>query len=161
MKNQLVIVLLTLLTCSVYSQNLERQLIGSTGGLSSGSSATLSYSVGEAVTETFSSSSIILNQGFQQGYADEQTSVERITNAGFNILVYPNPADDYLIVHWNGVNEGSIYLTVTDISGRKVNAFNVNHLKKTRISTDMLEQGIYILSVKTPDGLYTIKFIKK
>ncbi|MCO6499988.1 MAG: gliding motility-associated C-terminal domain-containing protein [Vicingus serpentipes] len=51
-----------------YSQiQLDRQVIGSTGGHTTGTTISLSSTVGEAVTQTlFSTSTIILTQGFQQ-----------------------------------------------------------------------------------------------
>ena len=59
---------LFLLICeSAFSQvQLSRQVIGSTGGYASGTSVSLSSTVGETVVQSLFSTKIILTQGFQQ-----------------------------------------------------------------------------------------------
>ena len=49
-----------------YSQILERQVISSSGGEYSNTNLNLNFTLGEAVTETFQNSGLILTQGFQQ-----------------------------------------------------------------------------------------------
>jgi hypothetical protein len=52
--------------CCVQSQSLSPTVIASSGGYFTGTGASLSWTLGEIVTETFSNGSYILTQGFQQ-----------------------------------------------------------------------------------------------
>ena len=52
------------LTCA--AQDIERDVVSSSGDYYSNSSAQLSVSIGEIVTETTTSSNNVLTQGFQQ-----------------------------------------------------------------------------------------------
>ena len=61
-----ILILLFSSTVSYSQVQLGRQVIGSTGGTATGTSVTLSSTVGEAVTQTLFSANTILTQGFQQ-----------------------------------------------------------------------------------------------
>jgi len=69
--------------CCAKSQSLSPSVIASSGGYSTGTSASLSWTLGEIATETISNGGYILTQGFQQ-------PVEGIVIAGINLdlLVY-------------------------------------------------------------------------
>jgi len=76
MKNLLFLILavltlnLRLSTLNCFAQTLERQVISSSGGEYSNINLNLNFTVGEAVTETFGNTSLILTQGFQQPKQD-------------------------------------------------------------------------------------------
>jgi len=82
----------------------------------------------------------------------EDVKVEDI--AGAELSVYPNPADDILIVN-------------TEATVSRIDIFNLHgQLVKTianndRILVDDLAPGIYMLKVGTPNGNINLKFIKR
>jgi PQQ-dependent dehydrogenase (s-GDH family) len=63
--------------------------------------------------------------------------------------VYPNPANNYLIVYNYKTEKRRILLY--DMSGKAVRNVQANELA-TRLNTQDLKTGLYILSVKGPDG---------
>lgn len=65
MKN-LFLLLLSFMSWNLYAQTLSPTVISSAGGYSTGTTVTLSWTLGELATETLSNGSIILTQGFQQ-----------------------------------------------------------------------------------------------
>jgi hypothetical protein len=69
--------------CSAQAQSLSPTVIASSGGYSTGTDVSLSWTLGEIATETYSNGSYILTQGFQQ-------PVESIVISGINLelLVY-------------------------------------------------------------------------
>jgi gliding motility-associated-like protein len=75
--NYISILLLLLVSTSVIGQvTISRQVIGSTGGYSIGSTMTLSSTVGEAVVQSLFSVNSILTQGFQQPEFSNDSVVE-------------------------------------------------------------------------------------
>jgi hypothetical protein len=78
-----VLILSMALYCCGQSQSLSPTVIASSGGYSTGTDVSLSWTLGEIATETFSNGNYILTQGFQQ-------PVEGIVIAGINLdlLVY-------------------------------------------------------------------------
>jgi len=64
-------------------------------------------------------------------------------------FVYPNPANNYLIVYNYKTEKRRILLY--DMSGKAVRNMQTNELA-TRVNTQDLKTGLYILSVKGPDG---------
>lgn len=82
------------------------------------------------------------------------TSVE--TPNTNNILIYPNPADDYLIIKYDETISGKVQ--ILDISGKILYNFQKEQLTDDmKIDISHLSSGIYF--VKT--GTETFKFLKK
>jgi len=96
----------------VSSQTLSPTVISSSGGFTSNSSGMLSFTVAEmTMVQTFTQSSNILTQGFQQ---PEDMSVginEPVVETG-NTLIYPNPTSgQFTLNYYNYDNsQTSIYL---------------------------------------------------
>lgn len=57
-----------MLICQLYAQSLARKVIASAGGFQSNAAGSLSYTIGESVTQTVTSGSNMLTQGFQQSF---------------------------------------------------------------------------------------------
>ena len=73
-----------------------------------------------------------------------------------NISVFPNPANDFIVVKAEQISD----ITITDLSGKIVYQ---NKLNNSRINIDLtaFESGVYIVSVKDNKSVYTQKFIKE
>lgn len=83
MKNILLIFVSILIHLVCYSQTIERDVVCNSGDHFENPEASISWTLGEVATETYSSGNIILTQGFQQ-------SVEGIIISGIDLdlLVY-------------------------------------------------------------------------
>ena len=91
-----------------------------------------------------------LFSGFSGLYGD--ANVCSLESDG-KISVYPNPAAD--VVYINGVAEADV--TVTSLSGAVVLAVDgVNSVDVSGLSA-----GVYLMTVKTGDNVYTERIIKK
>ena len=66
MKNLILFTALILTLQTLFGQQVERQLVGSTGKYFSNSKGSMSWSVGELMTATFSTANNAFTQGFQQ-----------------------------------------------------------------------------------------------
>ncbi len=73
-----------------------------------------------------------------------------------NLKIYPNPADDYLVVE---SKKGIHHIIITDVMGKKVFDKEYNHEKQVRIGSSNYINGLYNIQVWTEDGPVISKFI--
>jgi len=80
-------------------------------------------------------------------------SVAEISN-NFSIKSYPNPANNKINFKYN-VNSNNSYITIHDITGKKVGSIKLNsNLNSTSFNTESLQSGIYFYNVYV-DGTKT------
>ena len=106
-----------LLAFSFYSQNLDHFVIGTDGGYAGNNQFSLSYTIGEIVTELGNDNvnNIDLTQGFQQAYISIVSTENHI--ADIDISVFPNPAVNYLNVNISDLSKVKTY-AMYDMSGK-------------------------------------------
>jgi hypothetical protein len=90
----------------------------SSGDFYSGGGATLSWTLGEAATETYSNTSNALTQGFQQ--PDLTITKVEEADAGVSVTVFPNPSAGQLNVSLSSAAARRVKLELLDASGRLV-----------------------------------------
>ena len=78
-----------------YSQTLSPEVYATSGDYFTNTNGTLSWTLGESFTETYSSINNKLTQGFQQSNYFI-SSVEENINNDFSVFVYPNPASNFI-----------------------------------------------------------------
>ncbi|MFH2094766.1 MAG: two-component regulator propeller domain-containing protein [Bacteroidota bacterium] len=89
-------------------------------------------------------------------YVDSAQSVSLITK-DMRINIYPNPADNYLVVSCQGAENKSISLAFIDISGTVVRQTYIDPGKQ--VSTGDLAPGAYILKVTAENTVVLKKII--
>ena len=90
----------------------------------------------------------------------EPVSVYDAVNENINTLaIYPNPAisETFVTVENTGVNAVSVY----DMQGRLVISESVNAMagEKVRLSTEMLNAGVYFVTVSSDNAVSTAKLV--
>ena len=124
---------------------LTQQVISSSGETNNIISGTLSWTLGEIVTETGfrTEGESILTQGFQQGNLTA-TAIKEAANNGFTISVLPNPTSDY------------INLVTENFKGLDYQIFDINSKlmarekllgSTTKINLTAYQPGSYILRI--------------
>lgn len=129
-------------TSSCFSQ----EVVASDGDYFTGAQGSLSWTIGEAITETFSNGSGILTQGFQQkqdylGLNTPPTSAQ--------IHVFPNPFIDELQLEIEGATQ-FIQVRLFDLRGRLVfeNSYSpANGASILQLQLSSLLSGSYHLHV--------------
>jgi len=76
------------------------------------------------------------------------------------VVAYPNPTTGIVNVTSNHALK-NVELILLDIQGNQVLAKNYESLTNITINLNNLSGGIYILSIKTPQGVETMKLIKE
>ena len=110
-----------LFSTAINAQSLSPSVIASTGGFSSNTNNSLSYTVGEmTMVQTFSTSGNILTQGFQQAN-DVPTGLLNINqNEKGDLVLYPNPAVDKVWYAFEFTSTGTVSFVLTNILGQRI-----------------------------------------
>ena len=126
-----------------YTQDLDHFVIGTDGGHASNNQFSLSYTIGEVVTELGRDTinNIDLTQGFQQSYI----SIVSVEDHEFDIdiMIYPNPAIDYLNVMISDIDKANNYF-MYDMSGKLIRQERISN-KEFKIGFSTLSSGNYML----------------
>ena len=101
---------------------LTPSVLASTGNYTTVGNYTFSTTVGEmAAIETYTSSTVILTQGFEQpnDIINGLLDIEKDANGSFSI--YPVPATDHLWFGYEYDEHGHVDVSMYDMTGRKLN----------------------------------------
>lgn len=141
-----------ILALSINAQEIEKQVIASTGNDVSAGGLQISQTIGEVVVETFTSGSFILGQGFQQVEEEEEeedtTAIKEI-DILVNYNLYPNPTNDiiYLELELSTSSKLNIILvnSQAQVLENKLIEVKNNQLYKTHFDLSKYSNGIYFL----------------
>ena len=152
----LLLLVFSLLFGETQAQTFE--LISSGGGVYVQNNISLSWSVGEGMTETYTNTPFILNQGFQQGNLST-TGIVNPEKRNTCFEVFPNPAENEITISEKTFSNEPFQWVICDIKGITVLQGTSNRTE-TKISTGKLSGGLYFLQIKYNSGIQTKKIIK-
>lgn len=152
MKKIILFVIGILCMLSVSGQQLSPEVISSAGDYFIGSNATLSWTIGEGVIETFTGTNCILTQGFQQPFISV-TGIKKLDNKNLEIKVFPNPASDFLNVCFIATEKIDLIIELIDLNGKVLlNEKVVTDQLLKQINFNYLKPGSYFLRIRTVNG---------
>lgn len=108
------------------------------------SSGSVSFTIGEPIIETFSSSNLHLTQGYQQGVIF--TAAINEFNDDLVISAYPNPTFSELNMELNNWANDCAY-TLIDESGRIIFEGSLSPASKNTLHLQQLASGFYYLNI--------------
>lgn len=151
MKNLLLIIFITCVVFHANSQTLSPHVQASAGSHFASDEISLSWTLGETVTETFTAQNIILTQGFHQSEYII-TEIEDIKTDVYTITAFPNPVTDVINLKLElntgepVVNHENLIIELIDIQGKKIVTTNFkNTIEQINIST--LSNNLYLLGI--------------
>ena len=135
--------------------------IPSSGGEASGSGGSASYSVGQIVYTTNTSTSGSVAQGIQQPYEISViTSLEEAKDISLEIVVYPNPATDFIRLKIENYEADNLSYQLYNSNGTPVQN-DIIQGRETTISMQNLLPATYFLKVSDNNIVVkTFKIIK-
>ena len=144
---------------SLLAQQADRQTISS-GGSFFALSTNINFqtTVGESVTETIQSGSMILTQGFEQ---PEQLIDLQINGVPTDVVIYPNPTADQIKVRFNLKYSSSVVFSLINNAGQVVHQFEQwfpAGLQEIPFNFKAAP-GLYLLSLGVYDRFITYKVI--
>ena len=153
-------IILSLMACFSYAQNISRQVISAQGSFDSNENMSLEWTLGDSFTETIVTEKQIFTQGFNQSFF---LAIEESAKNELSILVFPNPVNSLLNIKVKPDFGSQINMTLHDINGRfiKQSSQHVKNLKMT-MNVSNLQSGIYILKIFNADStlVETHKIVK-
>ncbi len=132
----------------LHAQSFTPDVIGSAGTFATSASGSMSWTIGEVMTETYSSANNFFTQGFHQ--PDTSFVISVIDNAQPNISVYPNPVIDNVIIDFSA-SSGNYSVEIFDMQGQL--------LRKEPISANQKQLNISFLDFA--NGMYFLNIINK
>lgn len=146
----------TILGLGLQAQNT----IPTSGGEATGS-GTVSYTVGQLVSNMNTGSYGTVTQGVQQTIEFIVLSNPELTSLTLKAATYPNPTTDYIVLALTNTTLTELSYTMFDLQGGLVTKGKVQQ-ETTRIAMENLAMGVYILKINQNNNeLKTFKIIKK
>lgn len=150
----------------VKAQSFQPVVIGSAGTFATSASGSMSWTIGEVMTETYSSANNFFTQGFHQPESIP-ISVNEYSSSQ-NISIYPNPVVDNLIIDFSSAS-GNYSLYIYDMLGQKIyardkgqgtgvggNTSTINHLA---LNPDFIGKPLTIDMKGFANGMYFLNII--
>lgn len=131
------------------------------GGNASGSGGSVSFSVGQVVYTTNSSTAGTVAQGVQQPYEiSVVTSIAEKTAQNLNLQVYPNPTSEVLLLQIPDFDSQNFMYQLTDVNGKLIESKKITGETES-INVLHLATATYFLKViQNNSEVKTFKIIK-
>ena len=166
MKKHILYFIAVAFAASTYAQTLSPTVVASAGGYSLVGGVSLSYTVGElAAVQTFSSTSTILTQGFQQpnDILNGLLDIEKGADGSFS--VYPIPAQTTLWYGYEFTEAGRVEVSMVNILGQRMDYSLIESYGNGKLihsfNCASYASGNYILSVKFTSSAGQEKILSK
>jgi hypothetical protein len=139
-------ILFSLFVIITNSQSLTPSVIGASGAYITSTSCSMTWTVGEVMTDTYSSASNFFTQGFNQPDSDFVTAIVSLSPEE-NILIYPNPVIDYFIIDLKHA-PGNHTICLYNIWGQMLLQENIpKGYLQIKIPIQEFANGLYLLNI--------------
>ena len=162
MKKYLILVCTFFLFFIARSQSISPQVIATAGDYYVGTNASLSWTLGEVITETVTNGTYTLTQGFQQPHynitsiPDDPTIKNEPVG---DISIYPNTVGDQLNVSFKDMNQNNVIITLFDLNGKILfNEIAENTTSIKQLNMTYVAKGNYVIRFASKDGKYLKSF---
>ena len=140
---------------SIYSQQLDRQVLVPVAGLASGVSVNYSQTVGETAIVIVSCTDFLFTQGFQQPEDYSLSINEPPAVTGGDVIIYPNPTSGNFTLNYISTNNFETIIKLYDLLGQVVYSKTTPQtigLNSVSFDISTFNQGIYLLALTTSDS---------
>ena len=146
------------LICVFYFNINAQEVISASGDYFENANVSISWTLGETMTETLTDGTNILTQGFQQSRLSA-SSVFELEDMGITVKISPNPTQDFINLYIDNI-EGINY-QLYDFNGKIIKQAEVNSCN-TRIFFSEFSSAAYFLKImKGSQVINTFQIIKK
>ena len=128
---------------------LKPDVVTTTGGYYANSAGSLSWTMGEPISETFSDTSNTLTEGFQQGSYLKVSVVNEVAQPTINISVYPNPVTSLLNIKSD--SNVPFHAEIIDMQGNVVYDQSFEN-GQGQVDLSNLSDAAYLLEAFDKDG---------
>jgi hypothetical protein len=136
--------IIVLLLCALHVQG-QQQVVSSAGNFHANASGSISWTLGELAVETLTTAGNILTQGFQQSRLTV-TGIGDLPILDYEIVVFPNPASDHLIIRTDKEQHENLYYQLYDLSGKLIVQDRIRETG-TILPVNHLRSAVYLLRI--------------
>lgn len=104
------------------------------------------------------SDAVMFNLYIDDILIDVMTDIKESDKSEFTI--FPNPCRNEVNIENNAITKKEVEYKILDISGKQITKINSNS-NRVQVSTNNLSKGIYILKIKSDEGITVKKLIKE
>ena len=135
--------------------------IPAAGGLATGSSGTVTYTVGQVTYSTFTGTSGSVAQGVQQPWEiSAVTAIEKTQGITLEMSVYPNPTGGVLKLIIRDIDDKNLRYRLYDMNGLLLQDKKIDS-EETEISLQDYSSTIYFLRIaKNKQDIKVFKIVK-
>ena len=157
-------IIIAFVLCLVLITGLNAQeTISSTGGEASGDGGSVSYTIGQLVYSTLTgTNNNSIFQGVQLPFEISVVSgISEADEINLEVLVYPNPATDFVILKIDDVAEDQYMAFMYNINGRLIKNIEITDSETQIIMHDLISSIYFIKVIKDEKEVKVFKIIKK
>lgn len=133
----------TIITTATFAQTNILQVVGSAGNTATSGNTQLTWTIGEPIVNTATSTNNFLTQGFNQGLL-LITAIDVLNNT--TVSIQPNPTSDFAIIKLDDQNLSNAQYTLTDVNGKIIQQNKIEN-KQTSVSFQNLANATYFIQV--------------
>lgn len=163
--------IVTLLLVAGFNEFHAQECVNTTGGNITGSSASISYSVGQVVYTTNTGTNGSVAQGVQQPYEISVISAIEESNICLRVSAYPNPTTDYLTLsigdstyfdcaQYNSISNQSMSYQLYDMNGKLLQSEKISGNQTSIVMSNLVPADYFVKVIKGNDEVKTFKIIK-
>ncbi|MBN2213409.1 MAG: T9SS type A sorting domain-containing protein [Bacteroidales bacterium] len=160
MKKPLPLLCLVFFCASLHGQTLSPDVISTSGNYNQGFDVSLSWTMGEIMTETYNGSGCILSSGFQP-YLLGVVTVIHDSKPDFELKIFPVPASQLITVQLGASMQSRLNLDLFDLNGKSL-LFKRLDNGSNSIDLSFLHSAEYILQITDEEGhlIRSVKIVK-
>jgi hypothetical protein len=153
MKHLLIIILSASACIAGLAQTTSPAVIISSGTLTKGEDASLSWTIGESLIESYGEADLLLLQGFQE-VEDFVVAIEDNAFEDGTVWVYPTSTHTLVNVVFKGEMDGTCTGEIMDMSGKVLLAVKLPNYHN-EINLEEYSYGVYLLRITLADERVT------
>ena len=157
MKNLLIIITFLIVELGFAQLTIKKNTLASGGNTATQGNITLISNIGEVAIQEQSNANILISEGFIAPDIYQILGVENIVELT-GIQVYPNPAIDFVKVHFS--KQDNYQVQLFDLNGKLILDFSVDSDIEKIIPLKNLQAGGYLLLVRKDNQSKVYKIIK-
>lgn len=148
------ILIATILPTLLSGQSAERQVMGSAGSFAAADAFSHSYTVGETVIFTGTSSTLKVTQGFQQ--PDQMSVGIEETELAYAVNAFPNPTRGEVVLDISSEYPLNLNIDLFNMQGKQFplpqRQVNVNGALQHSIDMSRMASGSYFIRITDEEG---------
>lgn len=144
------------------AQTVTPVVYSNQGGYNVASGGSISWTIGEPISETYTTSTKMTTMGFHQPELGVATLIKEQGNT-VDILVFPNPVKDALTISFKDLDNGVYKMELFDDVGKLIYKTEMDIKEDSKLVNINMAQyaaGNYYLRVANPNLNRTVKLTK-